>query len=408
MNASLPDLQTAVDSSVMKVASSPNLASGQQHSAFPQGFGPVLEQAALEVSEASSLVDATAAEVRNLYRELQNLPEGGKWLPLLQQVLDDAAAAGTEPRQLLQQIAGSVRELQSQQSLPVAESVQAVLAQYLNEPSALARSKGPAAVNNSRAGMQATVPALPVQQGVRLDAATQALPGTTVRADNRPAETALPALDRTAGLLPPTVVDRVQPEQTALAAALRQLTGNRQSTVADTTARTELPAPALVNQPAASNAAAATGVAALPSVSVNHSLHQPGWDQAFGEKIQWMVSQQVQGAQIRLNPAQLGPMEVNIQLRNDQATIQFNSAHVVVRDALEAAIPRLREMMESSGVELVDVDVSGQSFAERQDGSGQQPVVANALTANESGEAETIVETSVAAAVAAGRLDLFV
>ena len=77
-------------------------------------------------------------------------------------------------------------------------------------------------------------------------------------------------------------------------------------------------------------------------------------------------AQKLQGAQIKLNPAQLGPMEVRIQMQHDQASIQFTSAHAVVRDALEAALPRLRDMFESAGVQLVNVDVSGQSIAHQQ------------------------------------------
>ncbi|HHO67870.1 MAG TPA: hypothetical protein ENK12_02455, partial [Gammaproteobacteria bacterium] len=93
---------------------------------------------------------------------------------------------------------------------------------------------------------------------------------------------------------------------------------------------------------------------------------QPEWQQSLGERVQWLIGQQLQGARIRLNPAHLGPMEVRIQVQNDQASIQFMSAHGVVRDALEAAVPRLRDMLDANGIDLVDVDVSGQSFAEQQ------------------------------------------
>lgn len=407
MNASLPDLQTAVDSSVVKAASGSNIATAQQDRALPQSFGPFLEQAALEVLGPLSPDDALSPQVENLYQELQKLPEGGKWLPLLQQVLDDTAAAGGDPHQVLQRLVGSVRQLESEQSLSVEQSLHAVLTQYLSDPSALPRTSVPAEASLPVDGLQSSASALRIQQATRTDGLPQAVPSAPSLADKLPADAVLSSPDRTVGLFAQPVADhRLQPEQTALAAALRQFTRTQQSSAADTPARIESLSAALAGQPSTASGAQIT--ATLPSVNVNHSLTQPGWDQAFGEKIQWMVNQRVQGAQIRLNPAQLGPMEVNIQVKNDQASIQFNSAHVLVREALEAAIPRLRDMMESSGVELVDVDVSGQSFAERQTGSGQEPTADNAFSADEMTETtEGMVETSVAAAVSAGRLDLF-
>jgi flagellar hook-length control protein FliK len=104
---------------------------------------------------------------------------------------------------------------------------------------------------------------------------------------------------------------------------------------------------------------------ALPATSVAIPLRQAGWDQALGEQVQWMVGNKLQGAEMRLNPAHLGPMEVRIQIQNDQANINFSAQHGVVREALEAAIPRLREMLGESGLQLNNVTVSDQSLAEQ-------------------------------------------
>lgn len=105
--------------------------------------------------------------------------------------------------------------------------------------------------------------------------------------------------------------------------------------------------------------------AALPATAVAVPLGQAGWDRALGEQVQWMVGNRLQGAEIRLNPAHLGPMEVRIQMQNDQANITFTAQHGVAREALEAAIPRLREMLGESGLQLNQVTVSDQSLAEQ-------------------------------------------
>ena len=111
----------------------------------------------------------------------------------------------------------------------------------------------------------------------------------------------------------------------------------------------------------------------LPTTALAVPLRQAGWDQALGEQVQWLVGNKLQGAQIRLNPAHLGPLEVRIQVQNDQAHISFTAQHGAVREALEAALPRLREMLAESGLQLNNVTVSDQSLAEQRRQGGQLP-----------------------------------
>lgn len=105
---------------------------------------------------------------------------------------------------------------------------------------------------------------------------------------------------------------------------------------------------------------------ALPTTTVETPLRQPGWDQALSERVLWVANQKFQGAEIKLSPAHLGPIEVRVQLHQDQAQISFTAQHAPAREALEAALPRLREMFTANGYNLVDVNVSQHSFAEQQ------------------------------------------
>ena len=106
------------------------------------------------------------------------------------------------------------------------------------------------------------------------------------------------------------------------------------------------------------------------AISVMQDLQTPlgasGWDDALGQKVLWMVSSQEQVAELSLNPPDLGPLQVTLSISNDQATATFVSQHADVRQALEAALPRLREMMAESGISLGGATVSGG------DGSQQQ------------------------------------
>ena len=93
------------------------------------------------------------------------------------------------------------------------------------------------------------------------------------------------------------------------------------------------------------------------------------WQQSFSDRIIWFGEQSFNAAQMHLFPPELGPIDVRIQMNNDQASILFSSQHASVRDSIENAIPRLREAMQSAGLNLADVNVSDQSLAREHQGS---------------------------------------
>lgn len=95
-------------------------------------------------------------------------------------------------------------------------------------------------------------------------------------------------------------------------------------------------------------------------------VQQPQWAQQLGDRVHWLVGQNVHQAAIHLNPPELGQLDVHIQMHGDQASVNFSSPHAVVRHAVDAAIPRLREMMHETGLTLGDVNVSGQAMAQQQ------------------------------------------
>jgi flagellar hook-length control protein FliK len=99
-------------------------------------------------------------------------------------------------------------------------------------------------------------------------------------------------------------------------------------------------------------------------------FNQPGWEQVVGNRVMWMVGQQMQSAQLRMDPPHLGPLEVRISVADGQTTVNFTSAHATVRDALHAALPQLRDMFGDSGLNLANVNISQHSFADARQRSG--------------------------------------
>jgi flagellar hook-length control protein FliK len=104
-------------------------------------------------------------------------------------------------------------------------------------------------------------------------------------------------------------------------------------------------------------------------------MHQPGWDQALGERVKWMANQNVQVAEIRLNPPSLGPLEVRVHVEGDRTHVNFLAPQATTREAIDAALPRLREMFAEGGLSLGDVTVSHQDARQARgqngEGSGQ-------------------------------------
>ncbi|WP_036169442.1 flagellar hook-length control protein FliK [Massilia sp. 9096] len=122
-------------------------------------------------------------------------------------------------------------------------------------------------------------------------------------------------------------------------------------------------------QPAAFDAAQSVAAADQLSAQVGTEA----WENQVGQKVVYMVGSEEQTASLTLNPPDLGPMQVVLSVSNDQASVTFSSNQQEVRQALENALPRLREMMSESGIALGNATVNAGTQdggqARQQDGS---------------------------------------
>lgn len=184
-----------------------------------------------------------------------------------------------------------------------------------------------------------------------------------------------------ASLLEPQIQQRAQDPSLAgqdsraaftakLSNELEALTGKRGSAETDTTEA--------LQRPGTQGQATAQGtLAARPVLAATQSLGVPfgqaGWGDAMVEKIQWMSSQNLRSVEIRLDPAELGPMEIHIQTRGQEHQVQFVSQNPSVREALEAQMFRLRESFSQQGMDLVNVSVGDSSVGQQagQDSQGR-------------------------------------
>jgi flagellar hook-length control protein FliK len=93
----------------------------------------------------------------------------------------------------------------------------------------------------------------------------------------------------------------------------------------------------------------------------------PAWDNQVGQKIVWMVAGKEQSATLTLNPPDLGPVQVVLNVTGENASVTFSSGQLEVRQALENAMPKLREMMDGSGISLGNASVNAGMPEQRQD-----------------------------------------
>jgi flagellar hook-length control protein FliK len=107
--------------------------------------------------------------------------------------------------------------------------------------------------------------------------------------------------------------------------------------------------------------------AAPVQVTINTPVTQDKWGEEFNEKITWLANKNEQSAELHLNPPELGPMDVVLKVSGDQATAFFTSPHAAVREAIEHALPKLREMMAESGIMLGNATVNDQATRNQQD-----------------------------------------
>jgi flagellar hook-length control protein FliK len=124
--------------------------------------------------------------------------------------------------------------------------------------------------------------------------------------------------------------------------------------------RTDAPPPLTTLQ-----ALTARPVDTAPVMSLQTPVASPGWSDALGDRVAWLVQHDVGQAHLKLNPPQLGPVEVRVHINGDQATVAFTAHNQQAREALEGATQRLRDLLGAQGFVNVQVDVGQQSYQQR-------------------------------------------
>lgn len=111
-------------------------------------------------------------------------------------------------------------------------------------------------------------------------------------------------------------------------------------------------------------------VAATPSLATKLkqiNLQQQDAAYQLRERVQIMVRQNIQVAEVRLDPAELGQMQIRVNLQQEQASVQFIVQQQQTKELVEQQMPRLRELLQQQGIQLGEGQVQQQQQQQRDD-----------------------------------------
>ncbi|AOI99273.1 flagellar hook-length control protein FliK [Burkholderia sp. LA-2-3-30-S1-D2] len=243
------------------------------------------------------------------------------------------------------------KDAAAEPAVPVSgrDTLQAALAKLTGGAGAIAMpatAAAPAAATSASAAATPPTPKVPTFDRTLADAKG------ALATQQAPTQATAPALQAGATAQPAA--------QHAFAAAEETASPAADATVAAAATAAAAAQANLQASPAASSIAAANAHVLAPHVGT------ADWTDALSQKVVFLSNAHQQSAELTLNPPDLGPLQVVLRVADNHAHALFVSQHAQVRDAVEAALPKLREAMEAGGLGLGSASVSDGGFASQQ------------------------------------------
>ncbi|MDD0974576.1 flagellar hook-length control protein FliK [Pseudomonas fontis] len=422
--ASNPLLQTgAAAKPARAVAGTPDKAPQAFNDKAP-GFSQVYSQQSrdkaapannLPANERSKPVAAPASNGKVDEGKADKVADSGKTLPDDQDVpVDDPAQAGdalaTDPQVLDQSlVAGQVTDAQpgaqliQAQAEAVAPVVQAAAAQ-LQAQAAVATTAVPEEPPFDPASDPlADLPAvrLALEQNAQAQGTTSAhAKGANTQPDPAASQ---PAVNTLAAMLGKTDAEPGQdePGEKAFSGLLEDGLKDLKGAASDTRVDDFANRLSALTQAATPKTANAVPVAVPTPLGQPLAMHQGGWTEGLVNRVMYLSSQNLKSADIQLQPAELGRLDIRVNLSPEQqAQITFTSGHAGVREALEGQVGRLKEMFVQQGLGQPDVNVADQQRGQQQGQQDDSPRLSGvAARRNEAGTAGEADDAQVAAAM---------
>lgn len=147
-----------------------------------------------------------------------------------------------------------------------------------------------------------------------------------------------------------------------------------------------------------------------PAIEImpRHQLHAPvgsqHWATELGNKLTMLASKDTQSATLYMTPADLGPVQVRIDMNQDQASVWFTAEHADTRSALEQSLPKLRELFSAQGMSLTDAGVFGDRSRQQQ---GDSAFTSTRFISSQYEDGETLADTATVRSLSLSLLDAY-
>ncbi|WP_420592023.1 flagellar hook-length control protein FliK [Bacterioplanoides sp.] len=292
--------------------------------------------------------------------QILSSPQTNTETPLLREQLPDEY----QPQLLLERIRES-QQISDSALSPVAQAAAASTAPVNNQPAAVARNVASTAlpddVNKSSNGQALTEQLLPEQpDNTDADPALQA----QVVGQSKATVIAKPVANQTGAERVETTAPQVTADPLAQVASSatdgQVLTRSDQFASSDDALVTDAELQQLEEQQQQIDS----------KERLDFGRDKQQWTPAMGSRIVTMVAENIQQAEIHLDPPELGSLEIKLQVNQEQANVQVQVQNPQVKEVLEANAQRLKDELAEQGLELAGFDVSQQEHGQSGDSSG--------------------------------------
>ena len=145
------------------------------------------------------------------------------------------------------------------------------------------------------------------------------------------------------------------------------------------------------------------------TLSLSTPVNAPEFREALGVQVSLLARDGVHTAQLHLNPADMGPVSIQIAMDGNLARVDFGADMAATRTALEASMPELASALLDAGFTLAGGGVSqhakGQTPSDAESRSGATRRTVTVTTAHVASEADQPTQRRVEHV--AGGVDLF-
>jgi len=200
-------------------------------------------------------------------------------------------------------------------------------------------------------------------------------PANVARARMTAALDARPAVSSSAATLDPMAMAQGAMQDARLEGRLAKDSGGNRPVSFElpqaTNTASSTTAPTVTGAPATASLSASVPSATSPAMrtGAEHVMQNVPWTPQFsdevGEQVRVFVNNGLQEARLQLTPADLGRVQITINTEGDNARVVFVAETAAARDLLDQSMPRLREMLQQSGIQLAQGDVSDQAESQR-------------------------------------------